>query len=98
MGNAMTEAGAVTHNAQASRFELTVEGWLCRVDYRQEGGVMDVYHTEVPPALEGRGLASRLVAAVFEYARAHSFKVRPSCSYVRTWTRRHADVADLLEG
>ena len=93
----MSEAGIVTHNAQASRFELTVEGWLCRADYNRDGGVMNVYHTEVPPALEGRGLASRLVAAVFEYARLHSLRVRPSCSYVRVWTRRHPEVADLLE-
>jgi predicted GNAT family acetyltransferase len=87
----------VTHNAQAGRFELRVEGWLCRADYRLDGAVMNVHHTEVPPALEGRGLASKLIAAVFEHARRHALTIRPSCSYVRAWARRHPEVADLLE-
>ena len=91
-------ADGVIHNAQASRFELSVEGWLCRADYRMEGAVMNVHHTEVPPALEGRGLASKLVMAVFEYARLHDLRVRPSCSYVRAWTRRHPEVADRVDG
>ncbi len=90
-------ADGVTHNAQSSRFELSVEGWLCRADYRMDGAVMNVHHTEVPPALEGRGLASKLVMAVFEHARSHSLRVRPSCSYVRAWTRRHPEVADLVD-
>ncbi len=87
----------VTHNAQAGRFELRMEGGLCRADYRLDGAVMNVHHTEVPPALEGRGLASKLVLAVFEHARRHALRVRPSCSYVRAWTRRHPEVADLVE-
>ncbi len=90
-------ADGVIHNAQANRFELSAEGWLCRADYRMDGAVMNVHHTEVPPALEGRGLASKLVMAVFEYARRHDLRVRPTCSYVRAWTRRHPEVADRVE-
>ncbi len=93
----MTEPLSVVHNIAANRFELSVEGWLCRADYRRVAGLLDVYHTEVPVALEGRGLASKLVTAVFDYARHHQLRVRPSCSYVRTWAKRHSEVADLLE-
>lgn len=93
----MTEPSSVVHNIAANRFELSVEGWLCHADYRRVAGLLDVYHTEVPVALEGRGLASKLVTAVFDYARHHQLRVRPSCSYVRTWAKRHSEVADLLE-
>ena len=93
----MTEPLSVVHNIAANRFELSVEGWLCRADYRRVAGLLDVYHTEVPAALEGRGLASRLVSAVFEHARQHQLRIRPSCSYVRVWAKRHPEVADLLE-
>jgi len=93
----MTEPLSVVHNIAANRFELSVEGWLCHADYRRVAGLLDVYHTEVPAALEGRGLASKLVSAVFEHARQHQLRVRPSCSYVRTWAKRHSEVADLLE-
>lgn len=92
----MNELDSVIHNPAASRFELRVDGLLCRADYRLEGSILNVHHTEVPPALEGRGLASRLVTAVFDYARANGLLVRPLCSYVRVWARRHPEVDPLL--
>ncbi len=91
----MTEQ--VHHNADRARFELVVEGQLCRADYRLEGACMNVFHTEVPAALEGKGLASKLVRAVFDHARDHGRTVRPTCSYVRAWARRHPELESLLE-
>ena len=92
----MTTAQTVTHNASAHRFELGVEGHLCRIDYRLVEGALDLYHTEVPQALEGRGLASLLVRAAFDYARQAGMGIRPSCSYVRAWARRQPDEGDLV--
>ena len=48
----------VRHNPAALRFEAVVDGRLCRADYRMDGDIMLVVHTEVPPALEGRGIAA----------------------------------------
>ncbi len=86
----------VDHNQTMRRFEIAVEGMLCRLDYRFDGAVLDLHHTEVPTVLEGRGLASQLVRAAFDYARQAGLRVRPSCSYVRAWVRRHQEEADLL--
>jgi len=86
----------VRHDAAASRFEATVEGLLCRADYRLDGDTMRVFHTEVPRALEGRGIAAELVREVFAHAARRGLKVDPVCSYVRAWARRHPEVADLL--
>lgn len=86
----------VTHNAAAQRFELTVDGLLCEATYRLKDGVMWMNHTGVPPALEGRGLASQLVAAAVAHARQHGMKIKPVCSYVAVWMRRHPEAADLL--
>jgi predicted GNAT family acetyltransferase len=88
----------VQHNSAASRFEAAVEGRLCVADYRVHRGVMNLYHTGVPHALEGRGIASELVRAAIAHARAHDLKVRPDCSYVAAWMRRHPESLDLLEG
>lgn len=90
--NALT----VTHNTAASRFEATVEGQLCRADYRLQDGVMRMVHTEVPYRLEGRGIAGRIVAAALDHARANGLKVAPACSFVRAYMRRHPDSHDLL--
>ncbi len=86
----------VTHNAAAQRFELTVDGLLCEATYRLNDGVMWMNHTGVPPALEGRGLASQLVAAAVAHARQNGLKIKPVCSYVAVWLRRHPEAADLL--
>jgi hypothetical protein len=86
----------VRHNPQASRFEAFVDGALCRTDYRMSGNVMHIVHSEVPLALEGRGLAGQVVRAALEYARANGLKVVPVCGYVRAYMRRHKETHDLL--
>ncbi|TDM09325.1 MAG: GNAT family N-acetyltransferase [Ideonella sp. MAG2] len=86
----------VTHNAAAQRFELTVDGLLCEATYRLQDGVMWMNHTGVPSALEGRGLASQLVSAAVAHAREQGLKIKPVCSYVAVWMRRHPEAADLL--
>jgi hypothetical protein len=87
---------AVTHNTAAARFEARIDGWLCRCDYLLDDGVMHLVHTEVAPALEGQGIAARLVQAALDHARAHGLKVRPRCSYVRAHMQRHPHTQELL--
>jgi predicted GNAT family acetyltransferase len=92
----MREAADVVHNEAASRFELRVQGQLCIAQYQMIDGVMWLTHTETPPAVQGRGLAGQVVRAALDHARAHGLKVRPACSYVRTYLRRHPEAQDLL--
>lgn len=87
---------AVAHAPSMNRFEARTPEGLCRLDYRLDGAVMNIHHTEVPPALEGRGIASALVQAAVEHARSHGLRIRPLCSYVSAWMRRHPEHADLL--
>jgi len=89
-------AAQAVHNEAASRFELRVHGQTCIAQYRLVDGVMWLTHTETPPALQGRGFAARVVRAAFDHARAHGLKVRPACSYVRTYLRRHPEMQDLV--
>ena len=86
----------VSHNAAASRFEATVEGWLCMAAYALANGVMYIHHTEVPPAVGHRGIAAQIVRAAFDYADANGLKVEPRCSYVRNYMRRHPETLRLL--
>lgn len=86
----------IAHNVGLHRFETLVEGKLARCDYRLDGETMRLVHTEVPPALEGRGIAAKLVAAALAHAREQGLSVIPACSYVRTYMRRHPETAGLL--
>jgi predicted GNAT family acetyltransferase len=87
---------AVVHNRAAARFEADFAGRLCLADYRIEGGVLTMTHTYVPPPLEGHGIAAALVEQALAYARREGLRVRPSCSYVARYMRRHPDTLDLL--
>ncbi len=83
------------HHA-AGRFTMTVDGHEARLDYQRQVGWIVITHTGVPSAIEGRGLASQLTRAAFEYAREHGWKVRPACSYAAGWAKRHPEYAPLI--
>jgi len=86
----------IRHNVAARRFEATIDDLLARADYQLTGGVMRLYHTAVPQALEGRGIAAALVKAALAHARATHLKVEPACGYVRAYMKRHPETHGLL--
>ena len=91
-------AHPVTHNPAQQRFEARPQGHLALCSYRQQGDVLVLHHTEVPIALQGQGVAADLVQATLDWARAQGLRVRPSCSYVAAYMRRHPETQDLLAG
>ena len=86
----------IVHDAAQSRFAVMVDGRLCVCAYHLREGVVLFTHTEVPPALQGRGIAAALVRAALGWARAQGLAVRPLCSYVAAYMRRHPETQDLL--
>jgi predicted GNAT family acetyltransferase len=89
----------IQHDQSARRFETTVDGAHCLLDYTLADGVancvMTMTHTEVPVEVGGRGVASALVQAALDAARKHGWKVIPACSYADAWMKRHAGYGDL---
>jgi hypothetical protein len=86
----------ITHRPEASCFEAAFDEGLAVCAYRRQGNLLLVTHTEVPPRLEGRGIAAALVKATLDWARAEGLRVRPLCSYVAAYMRRHPQTQDLL--
>ncbi len=97
METAKNSEPAARDNAAKRRFEIEIDGHLALADYRIADGVMDLYHTESPPALAGRGVASALIEAALRAARTQGLRVRPTCSFVATFLKRHPEFADLAE-
>ena len=87
----------VNHRAQ-HRFELTFEGHLAATYYAISGNVITFIHTEVPPELGGRGIASRLIKGALDQVRAEGLKVIAQCPFVKAFIEKNPDYADLLKG
>jgi predicted GNAT family acetyltransferase len=86
----------VRDNAQRHRFELETEGHIAFSDYKRDGNVITINHTEVPPALGGKGVGSALVRGMLDLARAEGAKIVPVCPFVKGYIEKHAEYADLL--
>ncbi|MFN8473153.1 MAG: GNAT family N-acetyltransferase [Anaerolineae bacterium] len=72
----------VVHNRDKSRFEAEVEGKVALLDYVESPGRIVFTHTFTPVGLRGRGIASQVVYAGLEYARANNLSVVPQCWFV----------------
>ena len=86
----------VRDNAERHRFELDADGHVAFSNYRRDGAILTVLHTEVPAALNGRGIGSALVRGLLETARAQGLKIRPLCPFVSAYIGKHPEYADLL--
>jgi predicted GNAT family acetyltransferase len=86
---------AVRDNTDASRFELDRDGSMAFANYRLAGDRVIITHTETPPALRGRGIASELVKGALELIRTDGHKVVAGCSFVVDYLDRHPEHADI---
>jgi predicted GNAT family acetyltransferase len=86
----------VRDNPGKQRFELEVEGAVAFSEYQLDPGTITFIHTEVPPALSGRGIASRLIKGALDAARARKLKVVSECSFVSAFIEKHPEYQDLL--
>ena len=88
---------AVRNNPERSRYELTLDGELVGVaDYRDLAGRRVFPHTEIRPALRGRGLGAQLVRGALDDARTAGHTVVPQCWFVAEFIDDHPDYRDLL--
>jgi predicted GNAT family acetyltransferase len=92
----VTMPNAVRDNAQRHRFELDADGSVAFSNYTRSGNTLTIMHTEVPAALNGKGVGSALVRGLLDIARAQGLKVRPLCPFVSAYIGKHPEYADLL--
>ena len=86
----------IVNNNAHHRYELKVDGHLAATYYKRDGGVVTFVHTEVPPELSGRGVASKLVRGALELVRAQGLKVVAKCPFVSAYMGKHPEFNDLL--
>jgi predicted GNAT family acetyltransferase len=86
----------VRDNRAEQEFEYDVDGYRAIAAYQREGETIVFTHTVVPPAIEGRGVASKLIRAALDSARDQGLKVIPQCQFVAAYIGKHPEYRDLL--
>lgn len=87
---------AVRDNAERHRFELDADGHVAFSNYKRDGGTITILHTEVPAALNGKGIGSALVRGLLDLARAQKLTVKPLCPFVAGYIAKHPEYVDLV--
>jgi predicted GNAT family acetyltransferase len=89
-------ATEVRNNVASHRFELEIDDQVAKAWYRQQGNVITFTHTEVPAALSGQGIGSRLAKGALDAVRAAGQTVVALCPFIAAYIKRHGEYQDLL--
>lgn len=81
----------VVKNDATNRFELTVDGFIAFIDFKQVDKLIKLIHTEVPEELGGRGVAAALVEKTLVYLETNNFTLYPYCPYVYAYIKKHPE-------
>jgi uncharacterized protein len=87
---------AVRDNRTLMRFEMASGNATAFVEYQRTGDQIVLTHTEVPEALSGQGIGSKLVSGVLDAIRAEGTKVIPQCEFVANFIQRHPGYRSIL--
>jgi hypothetical protein len=88
---------AVEHDPARGRFTIALDEGIAVLEYRAvDAATLDYHHTFVPPALRGRGLASRLAEFALRYARDQHLKLVPSCPFVAAFIDGHPEFESIV--
>ena len=81
---------------EKKRYEAIIEGAIARIEYIKAKDKIYLTHTEVPQALEGKGVGSKLVAKVLEDIDQQGLTLVPLCPFVALYLKRHPEWKRLV--
>jgi predicted GNAT family acetyltransferase len=87
----------IMNNQAEKRFELKVGDSVAALYYSMFEGKLYFNHTEVPEALQGQGIAGKLVEGALEYARTNHLPIVPMCPYASKFIQRNPQYQNLLD-
>ncbi|KAA6463338.1 N-acetyltransferase [Acidobacteria bacterium AB60] len=80
-----------------SRFEIEQDGHKGYLEFETDGhGWMTIWHTEVEPALRGKGIGLELVRTAFAYAKENGLRVDVICPLALHVTQEHPEFRELM--
>jgi uncharacterized protein len=85
------------NNPADKRFEFQIEDNVAALYYTVFEDKLYLEHTDVPQALQGKGIAGKLVEGALEYAKTNSLPIVPMCPYANKYIQRNPQFQNLLD-
>lgn len=80
----------VRDNPNEARYEVLVDGRLAGfARYRLDGTRIIMFHTQVEPEYEGKGLGGELAHRALDDVRRRGLTLVPLCPFIAGYIRRH---------
>ncbi|GGI93181.1 GNAT family N-acetyltransferase [Legionella impletisoli] len=87
----------VKHDKKNQRFYVEVDNKQSELKYKKiNEETLDYFTTFVPEEQRGQGIAADITEFALQYAKDNQLKVRPSCPFVKSYVKDHADYQDLV--
>ena len=86
----------LTKNEDKQRFELTYEGHIAFIDYKETSSTIALINTESPAALSGTGAAAALVEKTLNFIKESGKTVSPYCPYVYAFILKNPEWKSLV--
>jgi predicted GNAT family acetyltransferase len=79
------------------QFEMEVDGQTAIIAYEETHFKITLLHTEVPPQLEGKGVATAIIEKTLEYIEKNHYRLIPLCPMVVAYIKRHPEWKMILD-
>ncbi|WP_130736064.1 GNAT family N-acetyltransferase [Flavobacterium sp. J27] len=78
-------------NEERKRFELVIDEKYAIINYGQFGNQIALVHTEVEPALKGKGAADAIIEKTLHYLDENNAVLLPFCPFVFAYIKKHPE-------
>lgn len=87
----------LVQNQDKRRFEMEVENHIAFIEYIiNKDNIMYLTHTEVPRALEGKGVGGSMVEKALNFLKDNGYTLAPLCPFVAAYLKRHPEWQSIL--
>jgi predicted GNAT family acetyltransferase len=94
----MNTTYTLLNNEADKQYEFHTDSLVAKIEYIFVPTKSKIFltHTEVPKALEGKGIASALVKQVLEDIEKRELTLVPMCPFVAAYIKRHPEWKKLV--
>lgn len=86
----------IKHHKEHQQFRMHIEDHTAYIAYELKDDKIFLTSTQVPDALSGKGIGSKLVQGTLERIEEMKLKVVPICPFIEGWFKRHPEKEHLL--